>query len=174
MPAAQSIQTNHISSRHIPTPFQKFCRICETVKPSTDFHVNNAKPDGLCSQCKTCKAEYDHARSEIGARRYAANVKRDVAASERVERLVAAVLELTGLTEEELVADGMAKSAVHARSLISWVGVRSRVAPTRILGNRLNRQRMAISRGVDRIDAMREKDAELRVMTDDLRRNFRQ
>jgi hypothetical protein len=170
----QTIQANRIPSRPSPAPLQKYCATCDTVKDSTAFHANRAKGDGLASQCKSCKAAYDRARTTVAARRYAANVRRDIAAQERVERLVAAVLELSGLTEAELVAPGVAPAAAHARHLIAWVGVRSRLAPTRIIGNRLNRKRMAISRGVERIDVLRERVPELRSLTDSLRRQFQQ
>jgi len=172
MTATSTIHSNLIPTHSHRPRFQKYCATCDTVKDSTEFHVSKAKSDGLASQCKACKAEYDRSRTTVVARRYAANVRRDVAAQDRVERLVAAVLELTGLTEAELVAPGVAPAAAHARHLIAWIGMRSRAAPVRIIGNRLNRKRMAISRGGERIDVLREKDPKLRALTDGLRRSF--
>lgn len=37
----------------------KFCKKCETTKPILEFHKNKSTIDGLHSQCKKCKNEYD-------------------------------------------------------------------------------------------------------------------
>lgn len=35
----------------------KFCRICKTMKPETEFHKDVKAPDGLCRECKNCRID---------------------------------------------------------------------------------------------------------------------
>ena len=42
----------------------KLCNICFNTKPSTEFHRNKAKSDGLQNRCKACDAIHHKSRRE--------------------------------------------------------------------------------------------------------------
>ena len=48
-----------LSVRRPPT---KHCSKCDTDKPLAKFSKNNSRKDGLCSECKACRAVYDAER----------------------------------------------------------------------------------------------------------------
>lgn len=52
----------------------KACTKCKQVKLVTEFHVNRARPDGLCTRCKECLAA-------ISRSLYVANIEKHIAAS---------------------------------------------------------------------------------------------
>lgn len=169
--APSSIQQIEVGSTvsSIPT---KFCKKCSTVKPLTEFH--KAGRGTLSHQCKLCKGAYERERQKSGRRRYLSWLKRGGAYQERMERLVSIVLEITGVSASDLVKRLPDETILRARYMICWVAVRSRIAPARIIRQYIGRDRNAVSRGVERMERMREQDSQLRAMTDDLRSQFQQ
>lgn len=45
-------------------PLTKYCPQCQQVKPSTDFHKNSTRYDGLASLCKVCKGKINKRYSQ--------------------------------------------------------------------------------------------------------------
>lgn len=43
-------------------PDEKFCRVCEQIKPSAGFSIHRTTADGLQAYCKPCTAELARAR----------------------------------------------------------------------------------------------------------------
>jgi hypothetical protein len=173
-PAPETEVSTEFHQNQALSPSAKICQWCSTVKPRSEFHLNARTRDGLSAQCRTCKRDYDHLRAQSGARRRAAWVIRDSAAAERVERLVSAVLDRTGVEMADLVAREATPEVRHARHLIAWIAVRARAAPFRIVGQQLNCSRMEVSRCVGRIDQMRETNSQVRALTDNIRGKFQQ
>ena len=48
------------------TEYLKRCSKCKGYYPTSEFHANTAKPDGLQTECKRCQSE----NKNISARRY--------------------------------------------------------------------------------------------------------
>jgi hypothetical protein len=97
----------------------------------------------------------------------------------RIDRILAAVAERTGVPVAEIEARGPAgdrgrKEVAAARHAFYWVAYRSGAGTLSLaaIGARLPRTWHAVSHGVRRMDAMREADPELRRMTDELRSRF--
>lgn len=162
-----------IEEGSIPSPAPtKFCKKCLTDKPLTEYH--KAGRGTLSHQCKACKGAYERERQKSGRRSYLSWLKRDGAYQERMDRLVSIVLEIAGVSSSDLVRRFPDETILRTRYMICWVAVRSRIAPTRIIRQYIERDRNAVSRGVEMMEQMREQDSQLRVLTDDLRRQFQQ
>ena len=54
----------------------KACSKCQQAKPTTEYYQDRKRPDGLCSQCKTCMKANAKARRERGQEREAQRVWR--------------------------------------------------------------------------------------------------
>lgn len=171
IPAASFIRQIEAGSISSPAP-TKFCKKCLTDKLLTEFH--KAGRGTLSHQCKTCKSAYERERQQSGRRSYLSWLKRDGAYQERMDRLVSIVLEITGVSSSDLVKRLPDETILRARYMICWVAVRSRIAPARIIRQYIQRDRNAVSRGVEKMERMREHDSQLRAVTDDLRRQFQQ
>lgn len=170
--AASPIQQIEVGSIPSPAIATKLCKQCSTVKPLTEFH--KAGRGKLSHQCKPCKGAYERDRQKSGRRSYLSWLKRDGAYQERMTRLVDIVLDITGVSVSDLVKRMPDETILRARYMICWIAVRSRIAPSRIIRQHIQRDRNAVSRGVERMERMRELDNQLRAMTDDLRRQFQQ
>lgn len=169
--ATSPIQQIEVGS--IPSPVStKLCKQCSTVKPLTEFH--KAGRGKLSHLCKPCKGAYERERQKSGRRRYLSWLKRDGAYQERMTRLVSIILDITGVSSSDLGRRLPDETTLRARYMICWVAVRSRIAPNRIIRHYIQRDRNAVSRGVEKMEQMREQDAQLRTVTDDLRRQFQQ
>ena len=43
----------------------KRCSKCRGEKPTSEFHKDRSKVDGLCNQCKICRREYEHSAERM-------------------------------------------------------------------------------------------------------------
>ena len=169
--ATSPIRQTEAGSSLSPAP-TKFCKKCLTTKPLTEFH--KAGRGTLSHQCRPCKAAYERERQKSGRRSYLWWLKRDGAYQERMTRLVSIVLEITGVSASDLGKRLPDETTLRTRDMVCWIAVRSRIAPARIIRQYIQRDRNAVSRGVERMEKMREQDSQLRAVTDDLRRQFQQ
>lgn len=65
------------------------CPVCETEKPSEDFHKNNARKNGLDWRCKNCSAESkaeNYRKNPERARAYAVKWRKNNPARHRASR----------------------------------------------------------------------------------------
>lgn len=96
--------------------------------------------------------------------------------TDRLERILTAVAEHTGVAIADMITRGPAgdrqRPAVRdARNLAYWSAVRSGrgAIPMESIGRRLNRTYHAVRKGVKVVELRRDADADFRRMTDDLR-----
>ena len=50
-------KSESVQNANQPIGIEKRCSECKKIKPTTEFHKNKAKKDGLCTECKPCHCE---------------------------------------------------------------------------------------------------------------------